>query len=223
MIYSYSSVSTFKQCALKFKFAYIDKVVVEQPVPSPAMERGSKIHDSVESFLLGKSEFLHPEIHKNYGQFMTTLRQEPGRLLPEWKWGITWDFKPCSYDSPNCMVHGYMDLVILPEKEDVNLPLYEWKTGKAYPEPHASQVWMYSTALMIHHPERPGVDAMVTYFDQTDYKKIYYPEGMMLEYKHTMRRSIDQIVFEKRYPPSPSFKCRWCNFSRDNGGPCHVA
>ena len=222
MVFSYSSLATFKQCPQKFKFAYIDRVEVTQELASPAMERGTKIHNSVEDFLLGKSEFLHPDIHKNYGQFMTGLRQEPGKLLPEWKWGVTWDFKPCEYSAPNCMIHGYMDAVVLPEDEKANIPLYEWKTGKQYPE-HASQANKYATALMIHHPERPGVDAMITYFDQTDYKKIYYPEGMMNNYTHMMRREIDEVVFEKRFPTKPSFKCRWCKFSRDNGGPCLVA
>jgi hypothetical protein len=222
MVYSYSSLATFKQCPQKFKFAYIDRVEVEQEPPSPAMERGSKIHDSVENFLLRKSEFLHPDIHKNYGQFMSSLREEPGDVLPEWKWGITWDFQPCGYSDSNCMIHGFMDAVIIPEDPKANIPLYEWKTGKRYPE-HPAQANTYATALMIHHPERPGVDAMITYFDQTDYWKIYYPEGMMLDYKHKMRVKIDEVIFEKRFPPKPTFKCKWCKFSRYNGGPCSVA
>lgn len=184
------------------------------------MERGSKIHDSVEQYLLGSSEFLHPDIHKNYGQFMMSIREGGGKILPEWKWGITWDFKPCAYDAPECMLHGYMDLVVIPEDETLNLPLYEWKTGKKYLEDHASQVCKYSTALMIHHPDRPAVDAMITYFDQVDYHKIMYPQGMMLDYQTTLRREIDNIVFEKRWPTKTSFKCQWCQFSRDNGGPC---
>lgn len=223
MVYSYSSLATFKQCPLKFKFAYIDRVEVEQEPPSPAMERGTKIHNSVEDFLLGRSEFLHPDIHKNYGQWMTSLRNEPGEVIPEWRWGITWEFKPCDYKAPDCMIHGYMDAVVIPEDDKANLALYEWKTGKAYPADHASQVNKYSTALMIHHPERPGVDAMITYFDQTDYRKIHYPEGMMNNYMHMLRDEIYRIVFERRFPAKPTFKCRWCKFSRDNGGPCHVA
>jgi hypothetical protein len=220
MVYSYSSLATFKQCPQKFKFAYIDRVKVEQEPPSAAMERGTKIHNSVEEYLLGNSEFLHPDIHKNYGQFMMGLREGGGEILPEWRWGITWDFKPCDYYAPECMLHGYMDLVIVPEDKKANIPLYEWKTGKIYADDHASQACKYSTALMIHHPEYPGVDAMITYFDQSDYKGIYYPNGMMDNYQHMLRREIDEIVFEKRWPTKPSFKCRWCKFSRDNGGPC---
>jgi len=223
MKYSYSSLATFKQCPAKFKFAYIDKVEVESEPPSPAMERGTKIHNSVEDYLLGKSEFLHPDIHKDYGQWMFGLRQEPGELIPEWKWGITWEFKPCSYDAADCMLHGYTDLLVLPEDEKANVPLYEWKTGKKYLDDHMAQVNLYSMVTMIHHPERPGVDAMITYFDQNDYHKVYYPQGMMLNYMTGMRREVDKLVFETRYPTKPSFKCRWCKFSRDNGGPCPVA
>ena len=37
--YSYSKISTFQQCPLKFKFQYIDRIPVDQE-QSPAIERG---------------------------------------------------------------------------------------------------------------------------------------------------------------------------------------
>jgi hypothetical protein len=221
MIYSYSSLSTYKQCPAKFNYAYIQKFQVEKEPPSPAMERGSKIHDSVELFLLGKTEFLHPDIHEPYGQFMTGLRNDYEDIRPEYKWGITWEFKPCAYDAGDCMLHGYVDLLILPKEG--NLLLYEWKTGGVYIEPHTDQVHTYATAMMVNFPEYEAVDAMITWFDKVDYKKLMYPRSMFKDYRYFLRDRINQIADETRFPAMPSFKCKWCKFSRYNGGPCSVA
>jgi len=220
MVYSYSSLATYKQCPAKFKFAYIDRVETGVQPPSPAMERGSKIHESVEQFLLGHSEFMHPDIHKNYGQFMSSLREDTvvSTIYPEYKWGITWEMKPCSYAVPECMLHGYMDLLVVPPV-DQNLAVYEWKTGGIYPE-HISQIHKYGVAAMCHFPDHPGVDAMATYFDHQDYRKIHYPRTMMFEYKPFLRHEIGTVADATKFPEMPSFKCKWCQFSRDNGGPC---
>ena len=219
MVYSYSSVATFRQCPAKFNYAYNLKVKVDKQPPSPAMERGSRIHDSIEAYLLKTNEFMHPDIHANYGQWMMGIRESGAEVLPEFKWGITWEMKPCAYDDPACMIHGFVDLLVIPEDENANLDLYEWKTGGIYPE-HVTQIHKYSVAMMCHYPERPGVDAMVTYLDKQDYKAVHYPKTMMFEYKPMLRSEIGNIADATRFPTMPSFKCRWCQFSRDNGGPC---
>jgi CRISPR/Cas system-associated exonuclease Cas4 (RecB family) len=223
MIYSYSSIATFKQCPAKFKFNYIDRVEVDEPPRGPALERGTKIHDSVEAYFNGESEYLHPDIHANYGQFMHSIRESGDPVRPEFKWGITWEFEPCYYDAPDCMIHGFIDLLVLdadPPKEITN---YEWKTGKKYPDSHRHQAWIYATAMMCHYPDAEVVKSYITYFDQNDYDFVEYHRGMMGEYKPMLRREIGNIADEKIYPPMPSFRCRWCKFSRiHNGGPCQV-
>ena len=219
MKYSYSSLATYKQCPAKFEYAYITKPVVPELPAGPALLRGTEVHNSVESFLNGGTEFLHPDIHKNYGQFMLGLRETGGDIRPEWKWGITWEFEPCDYNAPNCMLHGYIDLLVVPE-EGQNIDLYEWKTGGIYMDEHVDQIHKYSVAVLAHFPDHPGVDAMVTWFDKVDYKKIHYPQTMMFEYKPFLRSEIGNVADATRFPMMPSFKCKWCKFSRDNGGPC---
>lgn len=223
MVLSYSAMATFEQCPRKFKLAYIDRAEAPEFPPSPAMARGTKIHESVDMFLTGKTEFLHPDIHATYGQFMMSLKNDHKDLRPEFAWGVTWDFKPCDYDHPAAMIHGFVDLLILPEPSDSTILQYEWKTGNKYIESHRNQGWTYAVAMMTHFPERNGVDSMITYFDKVDYDKVHYPVGMIMEYRATLRRKISEIVDEKRFPALPSFKCKWCRYSRlNNGGPCDV-
>lgn len=223
MIFSYSRLATFKQCPAKFRYAYIEKAEAPDLPPSPALERGSKIHDSVEAYMLRTNEMLHPDIHKSHGQYLHGIREGGGEVKPEFKWGITWDWKPCGYDDPMCMLHGYIDLLVVPDDPSVALDIYEWKTGGRYDE-HPSQLHMYSCAMMIHYPEREWVDGMIVYFDGHPHWNIKYPRHMLNpEYLPPLRRKIDQVLLEKRWTPKPSFKCKWCKYSsKNNGGPCRV-
>ena len=90
--YSYSRLATFKKCPAKFKYSYIDKVDMPFEV-SPAMERGTEIHNSLEAFMNGHTEQLHPDIHEHYGQFFFSLRANY-TCQPEAKWAFNWELEP---------------------------------------------------------------------------------------------------------------------------------
>jgi len=221
MIQSYSSMATYEQCPQKYKFAYIDKIEMEKEPPSPAMERGLAVHKSIENYFNRSTEYLHPDIHANYGQFMFGIRESYPNIKSEFKWGITWEYEPCSYSDPRAMFHGFIDFLILPPPP--TLLLYEWKTGKRYVKEHMSQTHLYSVAVLCHHPEYDSVDAFITYLDEVDSHKVNYPRAMMFEYKPMLRRIAGNIADATLFPPMPSFKCQWCPYSRQKGGPCPVA
>ncbi len=215
--YSYSRLATFAKCPAKFKFNYIDKVKVEFIV-SEAMERGSEIHNSLEAFMNGHSEHLHPDIHEHYGQFFFSLR-ETYDCQPEYKWGIDMDMAPCGYDHPDVMVRGFMDLRFVPKEERVQV--FEYKTGKIYPE-HTHQQRLYGTATLIELPDQKGVDVTAVYLDQKQNKKIYYPASMLGEYTSMLKMEIETIENTPldEFIPKPQWACKWCQFSKQNRGPC---
>jgi hypothetical protein len=185
------------------------------------MDRGTAIHDSIEKFFVGSSTILHPDIHRNYGQFLTSIKETYDTIHPEYKWGVTWEFEPCDYDDPKAMIHGFVDLLVLPDEP--NLLQYEWKTGGKYTDQHDDQACKYAISMMCHFPKYEGVDSYITYLDHQDFRRTHYPASMMFEYKPMLRREIGQIADSTRFPPKPSFKCRWCKFSsKNNGGPCRV-
>jgi len=215
--YSYSRLATFKKCPAKFKFNYIDKVDVPFIV-SPAMERGTEIHNSLEAFVSGHTEMLHPDIHEHYGQFFFSLR-ETYDCQPEHKWGIDEEMLPCEYDHPGVMLRGFMDLKFVPPEEHIQI--FEYKTGKIYPE-HTHQQWIYGVVSLLQHPLKEGADVTAVYLDQKKNKKIHYPASMMGEYKPMLMSEIQTIEDTplEEFIPKPQWTCKWCQFSKENGGPC---
>ncbi len=213
--YSHSRINTFKKCKAKYKFAYIDKVEVNREY-SPAMERGTKVHKSLEMFMQKGTELLHPDIHKHYGQFFFGIR-ENYTVQPEAKWAFTWDWKPCDYDDKDCMIRGFMDLKFVPEDEAIQV--FEYKTGKKY-EDHADQRFVYGLAALLQHPDKEGVDVTTIYLDGKFNDKVHYAASMLDNYKFFMKEDIDAIENCEDFIPEPQFGCRWCPYRRTNGGPC---
>jgi hypothetical protein len=181
------------------------------------MERGSKIHDSLEQFMNGHTEILHPDIHEHYGQFFFSIR-ENYTVQPEAKWAFDWQWEPCNYDSPDCMVRGFMDLKFVPE--DDNIQVYEYKTGKQYTDDHRHQGLLYGVSALLQHPQKKGVDVTIVYLDLKKNDKTYYPASMLFEYKPMFKKEFREIEDCEEFIPKPHYGCRWCQFSKNNGGPC---
>ena len=70
--WGYSKLETFEKCPQKFKYQFIDKL----PQPgSAAMERGSKMHESIESYLNGWVKELIPAC-QSFQEAIDSLKTE---------------------------------------------------------------------------------------------------------------------------------------------------
>lgn len=217
MAHSYSSWSTYSKCAAKYKFSYIDKL--PRSPPSPQMQRGTDIHASVEDYLNKKAERIeNPVIHKMNGQYMDTIRSTMN-LFPEYKFGLTKKFAFTPFDEPDAYIRGVIDLKA--QKPDV-LSLFEWKTGKMYDE-HADQIHLYGMVGLIEHPKIKSVDVKIRYLDFGTDKMETYDRSQLTMMKLRWKDRLKQIDTDKTFAPNPSYMCRWCDFSREKGGPCKVA
>jgi hypothetical protein len=216
MPHSYSSWSTYNKCAAKYKFSYIDKLPRREP--SPQMARGTRIHESVENYLLGNAERLDAEAHKLNGLYMSDVRRY-GALKPEHKFGLTKKFEMTEFDDPQAYLRGVIDLKA---QTGEGLKLFEWKTGKMYEE-HADQIHMYGMVGLIEHPKIKSVDVKIRYLDFGTDKMETYDRSQLTMMKLRWKDRLKQIDTDKTFAPNPSYMCRWCDFSRERGGPCKVA
>ena len=78
--WSYSRLSTFEQCKLRAKLAYIDRIPEpERPLPpgktEHANDRGTRVHNAAEMFVQGGIELI-PELRSFREEFLR-LRELP--------------------------------------------------------------------------------------------------------------------------------------------------
>ena len=156
---------------------------------------------------------------EHYEDWLRSLR-ETYELSAELRWGMDINWEPVDFNDPHCIWRGVLDLSIEPHEEEDEYDIMEWKTGKEYEE-HAHQSSLYG--LVGHRMFDEGIKLVrVT--------NVYVDRGYSTprEYMAQDMRGLQALWDERRkelerdttFPARPGFYCRWCDFSKDNGGPC---
>ena len=215
---SYSQVSLYEKCPRQWKLRYIDRFPVDRE-KSSAAARGTMIHESVEKFLLGEADEVHPEIAQWQG-WLQELRDEPDGVHAEFQFCLDEEWNPVPWDSEDGHIRGYIDTVYL-EIDNNEGTVYEYKTGRKYPE-HALQMELYSTVVLEMFEALEKVTAYPVYFDgkDTDSVPVEFTRDRQGTRKYLWSSRINRIDKDKYYAARPGMYCRWCDFSKSNGGPC---
>lgn len=215
--WSLSKLGTFEKCPAKYRFKYILKV--EEPKHAAA-SRGIGIHKDIEMFLLGQAS-LPPALDFYHG-FLTGLKQY--EIKPEHRVTLDKDWSPCEDGAEGHWLTSVLDLkVITPEQ----ILIYDWKSGKIYPE-HDDQKDLYSITAFAEHPTVSTVRAIHVYVDTNKTReKVYHRDQV-----HDMRKQWadragklershkEASTYIDPFIPNPGYHCTWCSFSKSKGGPC---
>lgn len=212
MIHSLSKLGTFEQCAAKYKFKYIDNLPTP---PSTSAGRGIDTHSMIELYLKTGEVMLNPPLDFYQG-WLDGLRKVEG-ASPEAKLALDVDWNPCDWNSEVVWWRGVLDLLIPPQGQKVHV--YDWKTGKIYDD-HEDQREIYGVAALSHYPEATEVTCTHVYVDlHKSVTKTYHRDHLDL-LKTRWGRRFRAVETATEFPYNPQFKCRWCPFSKESGGPC---
>jgi len=208
--WSYSSVSTYKQCPQKWKFSYIDNIAWPA---SPAMARGTRMHQMAEDFVTGKIERVPHEINK-IGQLLLVLQSQKAQA--EAVWMLDHEWKP-TQDSGKAWVKAIVDVHYV--LNDV-LFVKDYKSGQMYDD-HRNQLELYGLIGLCFYPEVKRVESSAVYMDTGH-------EGMEGSLIPAMKKKLIEkwqkdaeiMMSDEVYEPIPSSACRWCPYAQSKGGPC---
>jgi hypothetical protein len=210
MPWSLSKLKTYEQCPAKYKYQHIDKLATPQ---GAAAARGTAIHQDIELFLLGTTPSL-PDSLSIYHSWLTGLKGK--EMYPEHKVGLGKDWTPIEFDSPDVWLRSVLDLKVLDGNEAY---VYDWKTGKVYPD-HVDQKTLYTITTFAEHPNLTQVTAMHVYVDLGKNTQVTYHRDQAEQMKQLWQMRINRLEGDTSFLPRPDYGCRWCQFSRAKGGPC---
>lgn len=225
--WSYSRLTDFEKCPYMMRLKYIDKI--ETP-PNPFMDRGNRIHKSIEDFITGKADGLDPEI-KTFTAELNSLREryKSKTVEVEGEWGFTNKWEPCDWrDYERVWLRVKLDSYVH-LNADIGTVI-DAKTGRKYGNEikHAEQGLLYAGCAFIRHPEKKKHIVEFHYFDQPETDNL-----TRVEYKpELVAKSL--LSFEKRatimltatmFPPRPNIvTCGTCSYGRKKGnGYCKVS
>lgn len=213
--WSFSALDTYRQCPLRAKFRYIDKL------PDPGnkySQRGNDVHDELEKCV--KHGAPVPEVAKHFAPLLEQMQQTDTICEKMFMFDSSW--KPTD-DRNKVWLYVKQDLVVVAPGEFVLT--VDYKTGKKYGNEvkHMAQKTLYSIAAMILWPGMPEYIAEMWYIDQKDLSsKSFTPEVLEMA-RARLDAEVARMFDDRIYRPRPTLdNCRWCPYGPKGSGHCPV-
>ena len=209
MAWSYSSISTFKQCPKKY---FHLKVAVDvQDTGSEAMVYGNQVHKAAEEFVKSgapippKFKFVEPIVH--------ALNKITGVKHCELKLGIRKTkpgYEPCGFFDKDVWWRGIADLFI---KDETKGFLVDYKTSKSARYADTKQLDMLAGAMFVHHPEMTIIKSALAFVVSSELVKKKHTAENTTEYLSVFDAELDRLdgaILSGVWNANPGPLCGWC-------------
>ena len=179
------------------------------------------VHAQAEAYITGREKVLHADLFQvkvllnklKAGYQKRTVRVEV-ELAVDKAW------RPVEWFSKDAWLRAKLDVFHFPNPRAAKV--IDWKTGRFKPGPaYEDQLSIYSTVAMCAFDMVAGVAATLVFTDGgevVDSKVMLRSE--LPEAKQRWAKRALPLFNDTAFAPTPSMTCRWCNFSRNKGGPC---
>ena len=205
---SKSSINLYLQCPYKWKKSHIDNVEV---IPSPAMLRGTKIHNKIENYYKNPTPDNDLknliEFDKRRANDMRKQGIEPDKFIKPL-------FQELKLSSDKLNLKGILDAVFI-NPEDGKLIVIDWKTGK-YNKDNLNDYRLELAIYKLLLEDSEFVDKEVGYWGIyfIDADKLFFEpvsqkcENEVLNTIMEVRRGIEMESFH----PKRNMWCKYCQF-----------
>ena len=226
--WSYSRFSLYQQCPYKFQ----QSVLLKKPEPKgDALIRGAAIHEEAEKYLKGEGRTVPAScktFDKEFKRLRAKRKKNPAAVVVEDTWAFTNTWGPSRWDDwNNCWLRVKLDVA---ERDERNVEITDWKTGKFRPdnrEDYVQQLRLYAVgalAVFAHIPDL-RVSARLVYLDvgvvypEPDAREEFTPTDLPA-LQRDWTKAVKPMFNDKKFAPKPNQWCRWCAFSKAQGGDC---
>jgi len=93
------------------------------------------------------------------------------------------------------------------------------KTGRQRPE-NVDQLELYAIAIFCKYPFVETVNASFWYLDEGVIDAKNFARHELDSLKKKWLKRIKPMMNDTTFKPKPCYLCKWCKFSKEEGGPC---
>jgi len=207
VIHSHSSLQQFRTCPKQFYHERVAKDVAREE-PGEAAAWGLLVHKAMENAILLGHPL--PSNMVQYQKYLDAVMALPGEKFCELKLGMTKDWEPVDFFSPDCWFRGIAD-VIIDNNEEINA--VDWKLGKRVQDDE--QAKLTSALIFANFPNAKIVKTRWIYMIAEQGKRqTYYRDAtstLMRRAKGTMS-DVEWAFKHDSWPAQPSGLCgRYCS------------
>lgn len=232
--WSFSRYNTYKQCPLKAKLKFIDKI--KEPGSAP-MQRGAETHDIAKDYLTLPGRRLVPNELVLFSELFKGLRKRSRKIstfmVVEETWAFKKDWTQTVWDDwDDCWVRIKLDSAWL--EDDETMIVNDWKTGKFREddiEDYMEQLELYALAALILHPHVELVKPRLAYLDEgmtypetPRWTDIVFDRKDIPRLKKLWAKRVEPMLNDTIFAPRANKFCYNCYFKKNNkdegGGQC---
>ena len=222
---SWSRLSDYNQCALKFKLKYLEKnpKFKEDEGASPHLVRGSNVHKALENYVIqstsnGELEVKItslPEVEATK-PFVDRFLTNYTTVIPETQIAINRNWERVEWFSKDAYYRAILDLIALRPSD---VAIIDYKTGKMRDYdggPSGKGQLHLSGAISLHlWPDIPEVSTTYAYVDhrQTITKK--FTQADRQELREHFDEEHNRVNSDTKFRPTVNEFCKWCPATRD--------
>ena len=208
--WSYSSLSTFKQCPRKYYHTKVAKDVVE-PM-SQAMLYGNRVHKAAEEYVRDGKPIEEAFLYIK--EFIDSILDSfKGQVFCEQRLGLTVELKPCRFSDKDVWYRGIVDLLII-DGENKEALIVDYKTGKNAKYADTGQLELMALAVFKHYPDVETIKAGLYFFTKTQLIKVQYNKDSQPDLWAKWLQDISNLenCYENEvWNPKPNFTCaKYC-------------
>lgn len=216
--WSHSKLGDFEACKRRAYLKHVARVPdPERPLPpgktEHANDRGSRVHDALELYVSGRSDYLPYEAEKHFGIHIDMLRvfHDEGMVSLEGEWGMDQDWEIADWRT--AWLRLKLDVCV--HLDPTHAVVIDYKTGKKFGNEikHGEQLQLYQLVTLLRHPELEKVTAELWYLDTGDVTSTTFTRAQGLRFKAGMHKRGLALTSCEVFPPNPNkFSCRWCPY-----------
>lgn len=216
--WSFSRLEVFKQCPMRAKFAWVDRIPEPERELPPgktefANDRGSRIHQEAEDFVRGVSGFskdlkkFKPEFEKLKDLF------EKGTVYLEDEWAFDREWMPVAWGAKDAW--GRLKIDALVYLEPSRAVVIDYKTGRKDGNEikHAQQTQLYALVAFLRDPNLEEIHTELWYLDENELTRTRYTRKQAMRYLKIFDRSAKEMTTAVNFKPNPNiYTCKWCPY-----------
>lgn len=210
--WSYSRLALFEECPRLYSYRNIEK---RKEPKADAMFRGIKIHNEAAAFLSGKTDSLPESCVQFAEQFHELKAMSP---IVEQQWAFTKEWNNTKWFAKNVWFRATLDVLL--QYSDDTADIIDHKTGKRYDDDYRKQMGLFAGAALIKYPNIRHFTTRLWYLDSGDEVIEEFTRVEALIIFEEIEADAKVMLNTTRFPPRPSWKCQFCHFRKNNGGPC---
>ena len=211
--WSYSRYQVYKSCPFKAHCKF--NLKLKEP-SVPQMERGIKVHKDCELYLNEGGR-----IKKEMKLFTDEFKELRAlKAVAEAEWAFTNRWSQTGWFDKNVWLRTKIDALVDAENTDDGvLRIIDAKTGKPSDD-NKEQLELYGVSGFSMRKKVKKIRTELWYLDQGVIHDEEFDRKHFVALKKMWQDKVRPMMNDNDYVPRPSYKCKWCAFSKDSGGPC---